>query len=206
MWGINSEGRTWENIFFINEGKQIQVPYKPEVIGYKPNHIVQRVMLLNKSQSDNLKKYIEHSGEKFDNEEQFEPTEEEEKIITARSQAVRTPEEANSLIKEISDEVKNTKVEERVRIVKALVRNSRISRLVKERSKYICEICGQKPFIQKNGVPYAEAHHLFELSKTRIDSPDYMICVCANCHRIIHYGNKEALKSAIKNKKIKALF
>lgn len=208
LWGENKNGVTWENMFFISEGKQIQIPYKPEVIDYKSNHIVQGVMLLNTTRSNALKQYIEDLGEEFSGEGddtniKYEPTKEEEKLIAERTQKVRTPDEAEFLINKISEEVKNTKVAERVRTVKALVRDPKISRLVKEKNKYICEMCGKKPFIQKNGVPYAEAHHLFELSKTRIDSPDQMICVCANCHRIIHYGNEEALKITIKNTRIK---
>jgi len=207
LWGTDTEGKTWENIFFIGEGKQIQISYKPEVVGYKPNHVVLGVILLDEIQSEKLKEYVEKTGEEFVEESniKYEPTKEQEEKVVARVQSIRTSQEAESLIEQISDEVKNTKVVERVRTAKVLVRNPKISRLVKEKNKYICQVCGEKPFVQKNGVPYAEAHHIFELSKTRIDSPDHMICVCPRCHRIIHYGNEVSLKEAIKNERIKAL-
>jgi hypothetical protein len=50
------------------------------------------------------------------------------------------------------------------------------------------------PFIKRSEIPFAEAHHIFELAVTRIDHPSQMMCVCPTCHRVIHYGNDESLK------------
>ena len=83
-------------------------------------------------------------------------------------------------------------VERRRIMATRLIRDPRINRLVKERAGYRCEICGADGFVKKDGGLYAEAHHLFELSKmeegNRFEHPDLMICVCPTCHRIIHYG------------------
>ena len=108
---------------------------------------------------------------------------------------IHTAEEAIQKIKEITKQVENKPVKERIKNVKTLVRNPKFARLVKEKNNFICEICGQKPFTKNNEMPYAEAHHKFELAKTRIDSPEDMICVCPICHRVLHYGNEQSLKN-----------
>jgi 5-methylcytosine-specific restriction protein A len=78
--------------------------------------------------------------------------------------------------------------------VKKIVRNSKFASFVKERSKYICEVCGKKPFIQKNGKPYAEADHIIALGNKGLDHPDNMRCLCAQCHAIITHGSEEEIK------------
>ena len=199
-WGRDSNGRTWEYIYFIEAGRQIDLPYQPTVIGYKENHIVRGAVLLNEQQSENLKHYVDsREGEVLI--EQVEPTATDEKTISARIRQPRTSDEAISIIQNLSQEVAGHPVTERIKTAKVLVRNPRFARLVKEKSKYICEICDQKPFIQKSGVPYAEAHHIEELARARIDNPSKMICVCPMCHRVLHYGSNEALaeRTALKN-------
>jgi len=59
------------------------------------------------------------------------------------------------------------------------VGNSLYARLVKEYAGYRCEICGTEGFLQRNGNPYAEAHHTEGLARTRIDNPGRMMCVSA---------------------------
>jgi 5-methylcytosine-specific restriction enzyme A len=113
---------------------------------------------------------------------------------------VRTEEEAKIMLKELENSLKNKTVATKVRISKIVARNAKLSNLVKEANNFYCEICGSKPFMQKNGKPYAEAHHVEELAQSRIDHPDNMICVCPLCHKIIHYGSEEELE---KRKKLK---
>ena len=117
-------------------------------------------------------------------------------------QKLFSPEDAEQEIKRISEEIINKPVQERIRIAKRLSRKPKFARLTKEKAKYICEICGNKPFIQENGMLFAEAHHILELSKSRVDDPGYMICVCPTCHKVIHYGNEQALND---RKKLKTL-
>lgn len=191
LWGFDNSGRTWEDIYFIKEGKQIEVSYKPEIIGYKPNHILMGAILLDEERSDLMKDYVENNeGEIIKN---IKPRKKDLVYIAQKAVHIKTPDEAIKEIEEITQSSENKTVEEKVRTARALVRNSKFSRLVKEKASYICEVCGEKPFTQKNGMPYAEAHHINELSKTKIDSPTEMICVCPICHKVIHFGNKEAL-------------
>jgi len=63
--------------------------------------------------------------------------------------------------------------------------------LAKQRDKYTCRVC-DLTFEARYGVlgsRYAEAHHVQQLSRLREGtkiSVDDLICVCANCHRMLH--------------------
>ena len=199
LWGHDDKGRTWEYIYFMKGGKQIEVSYNPTILvkpdgtPYKPNHVVQRAVLLNELNSQAMMGYIEDSEGEIIDEDRARPSPSQETEIRRRVRGVRTPAEAEAEINSLSEEVANKPVKERIRRAKSLVRNPKMSRLVKEKVRYKCEICGVKPFKQKSGLPYAEAHHLEELSTSRIDNPKNMICVCPTCHRVIHYGSEESL-------------
>lgn len=204
LWGANSNGDPWEYIYFIKEGKQIDVPYKPEILKtisgrfYKSNHIVQGASLLNIENTTSMLKHINSSEGDILDEELIEPTEKDTKAVENTAFNVHTAEDAEKKIKEITDSINEEPVREKIKLAKTLVRNPKYSRLIKEKASYLCEICGAKPFIQKNGLPYAEAHHKYELAKNRVDNPKDMICVCPTCHRILHYGNKGSLEKRYK--------
>jgi hypothetical protein len=132
---------------------------------------------------------------------------EEEKIIWKLQdnyKQPRTPEEANAILKKISDDLLAVPVAEKQKTFVVLSRNPTFARLVKERDGYICQICGAVGFEKERGGLYAEAHHSQELAKTRIDNPHEMYCTCPTCHRILHYGTDEEIlkRSANKNRKI----
>lgn len=194
LWGIDGEGRTWEYVYFIKEGKQIQMPYDPTVLGYAEGHIVRGAVLLREDKSDMMKEYMQISEGEILDEDKVEPTIKDKVDFAKRVREPRTAEEAEEEIKSISKDLSRRPVKERVVTAKMLARNPKFSRLVKERVNYECEICGAKPFLQKTRLPYAEAHHIHELAKSRIDSPEYMICVCPTCHKVLHYGDDKALK------------
>ncbi|MCL2550017.1 MAG: hypothetical protein FWE78_03665 [Methanimicrococcus sp.] len=114
----------------------------------------------------------------------------------------RTPAEALEILNKISEDMVNQPIGYRMNWGKTLSRNPSFAKLVKERFGYVCQICGCPGFQKKNGGLYAEAHHNGELSKTRIDSPFEMICLCATCHRIVHHGTDEEL---FKRKQLKEM-
>ena len=105
----------------------------------------------------------------------------------------RTPEEAEMVLKQIKDDIKNMPAKEQERVFVVISRSPAFAKLVKEKYSYKCQICGASGFEKAGGGQYAEAHHTSELSKTKKDNPDEMICVCPTCHRIIHYGTKKEL-------------
>jgi hypothetical protein len=47
-------------------------------------------------------------------------------------------------------------------------------------------------FVKENGRKYSEAHHVIPLSENGSDETDNIMCLCANHHRQMHYGNVKA--------------
>ncbi len=124
-------------------------------------------------------------------------TDAEKKIdaeITFRISKIRSPEKIKKLIEDLDAEYCDKTAEQYTRMAKACARNRYFAHLVKERDGYRCQICGCEGFKKKDGSLYAEAHHIWEISTYRKDYPGMMICVCPTCHRVLHYGSKEALE------------
>lgn len=78
------------------------------------------------------------------------------------------------------------------------------SRLMAEyalsRSSGVCEGClTAAPFIRRNGQPYLEVHHIFELGSGGSDHPANVAAVCPNCHtRVTHGKDGKEFNSKIK--------
>ena len=69
-------------------------------------------------------------------------------------------------------------------------RNPIIAAAVKERANGQCDLCGQPaPFINAQGFPYLEEHHLIRLADGGDDSVDNAVALCPNCHRKMHIVN-----------------
>lgn len=52
-----------------------------------------------------------------------------------------------------------------------------------------CEGCEQAaPFLTGDGRPYLEPHHIRRLSDGGPDDPRWVVALCPNCHRRVHYG------------------
>lgn len=66
-------------------------------------------------------------------------------------------------------------------------RDPYISRAAKQLAGGVCMYCGEEaPFIDDNGQPYLESHHIQWLSKGGRDSLDNVAALCPNCHRRMH--------------------
>lgn len=193
FWGTDKEKRAWEYMYFLKEGRPIRIPYLPEVIGYKKEHIVRGAILLDLSKSSSLIQYIESKIGIIIDEDQIRITPAEEVAFNRKLKIPKTPEEAEEIINKLSESLSDEPVKERIKITKILTRNPTFARLVKQKAQYVCAVCGIKPFFQRSGSPYAEVHHIEELAITRIDHPSKMICVCPTCHRVIHYGDNDSL-------------
>ncbi|MGW6380912.1 HNH endonuclease [Peribacillus butanolivorans] len=51
----------------------------------------------------------------------------------------------------------------------------------------ICQLCEKEaPFLDKQGRPFLEVHHIHYLSKGGSDTEDNVVALCPNCHRRIH--------------------
>jgi 5-methylcytosine-specific restriction endonuclease McrA len=77
------------------------------------------------------------------------------------------------------------------RVSEYVARPNAITDYLKRFRDFICQICGEKGFIQRNGSPYIETHHIIELHKLIPGSlcSDNVVVVCANCHRRFHYAH-----------------
>ena len=61
------------------------------------------------------------------------------------------------------------------------------------RSQGKCEGCNNPaPFLTSRGVPFLEVHHLYRLTDGGPDLIEYVVALCPNCHRRIHYGKEGA--------------
>jgi len=53
----------------------------------------------------------------------------------------------------------------------------------------VCQGCKEKaPFVDKQGQPFLEVHHLTRQSDGGADDPENVIAICPNCHRRVHQG------------------
>ena len=69
---------------------------------------------------------------------------------------------------------------------------------------YQCEIDpSHKTFVKKNGIIYMEGHHLIpmkaqkDFADVNIDRIENIICLCPNCHRMIHHANTDIKRKLI---------
>jgi 5-methylcytosine-specific restriction protein A len=83
-------------------------------------------------------------------------------------------------------------------------RSEAVKVYARKRADGFCEHCGKPaPFIDKQGKPYLEPHHIRRLADEGPDHPRWVAALCPNCHQKIHYGqdgnaNNEDLAEKIK--------
>jgi hypothetical protein len=78
------------------------------------------------------------------------------------------------------------------RLLQSYERPSPITRYVKRTRGSTCQLCGDPGFLMRNGRRYCEVHHLFHLSKNPPPAclgPEYLVVLCATCHRRMHYAD-----------------
>jgi 5-methylcytosine-specific restriction enzyme A len=81
---------------------------------------------------------------------------------------------------------------ERLRRVRQ--RSAAVRVYVLRRADGRCEGCGSPaPFNTPSGRPYLEPHHIRRLADGGPDHPRWVIALCPNCHREVHYGCDGAL-------------
>ncbi len=66
------------------------------------------------------------------------------------------------------------------------IRDTALSKKIKEERNYQCQICGTTLSIKGKG--YAETHHVKPLSRDGVDKEDNMLVLCPNCHVLFDYG------------------
>lgn len=68
------------------------------------------------------------------------------------------------------------------------IRSARVRAEVLMRAAGVCEACGEQGFRMANGAIYLETHHVVPLSQSGPDVRWNVVAVCANDHRIAHFG------------------
>ena len=74
-------------------------------------------------------------------------------------------------------------------------RQASVREWAKARSCGKCELCDQTaPFVNKEGYPYLEVHHLLPLGDGGLDNPGNVAALCPNCHRELHHSANKAAR------------
>lgn len=98
----------------------------------------------------------------------------------------------------VSEKIKNKKINKKniynsevnescyVNIIRRK-RSHDVAAYTRNRAKGICDLCGvNAPFLDKEGVPYLETHHVITLASGGPDVIYNTVALCPNCHRKIH--------------------
>lgn len=56
LWGVDENGNTWENIYFVEDIQRMEIKYKllNRIVGYKENYTIRQFNVLNSEQSERL--------------------------------------------------------------------------------------------------------------------------------------------------------
>ncbi len=88
------------------------------------------------------------------------------------------------------------KLEKRELQGSSYVRSAQVRAEVLVRAAGLCEACGEQGFRMANGAIYLETHHVVPLSQSGPDVKWNVVAVCANDHRIAHFGeNREGWRN-----------
>lgn len=69
----------------------------------------------------------------------------------------------------------------------SFVRDRYVSEYAKRRAQGICQLCDEPaPFVDCNGKPFLESHHIIWLADGGADSVENTVALCPNCHRKMH--------------------
>jgi len=97
-------------------------------------------------------------------------------------------------IKEAYDQIKD--IDPKKEKSERTKRFNKLQPLIKEKFGYRCQYC-DFTFIKKNGKPYAEVAHIIPYSKSHDDSPENLLVLCPNPHKMFDLGTKEERQKII---------
>lgn len=93
---------------------------------------------------------------------------------------------------ELAKKYKEKNIKEKTTTVKQYSRSILVGEFARRMANGICQLCGENaPFLNKEGEPFLEVHHIKELANSGSDSFDNVIALCPNCHRKIHILHNE---------------
>lgn len=195
LWSESPDGRLWKDIYVL-EGEDLVPPvnHRPEILGYAPNHVLRGPILLSPEKSTEMQRYL------FAEFAKRPPTTEEMAEIDdiANTGALLDPSiewggQALWLAEKVVEKYLRRLLPSKRIAAAEQLETSNLAERVKRNAGWVCEICGQPPFEQANGKLYAEAHHVNPLGMGGPDEERNLLCVCAHCHRIIHFSTTNAI-------------
>jgi len=195
LWGYNDKEQTWEYVYFVNDFEEIKIPIKKlnKIVGYKENFPVYGVMVLDAKKTEEVLSNF-GSVESFLKEVGIEEDEalDEKKMVENYTpiDEIRA-EDWDEIIKKIEEQVKSKPLLIVKRVARHITRNAKLSRALKQKYKYTCQVCGAKGFLKRSGEPYAEVHHIIGVGKGGADLSHNLLVVCASCHRKLEYAKSE---------------
>jgi len=88
-------------------------------------------------------------------------------------------------------------------------RDQKLAKEIIEISGYKCQYAlltnkKHQMFKASDGKPYAEAHHLIPMKASKdffprnLDRASNLVCLCPNCHAILHHGSKQEKREILK--------
>ncbi|MBC2726962.1 MAG: HNH endonuclease [Desulfosporosinus sp.] len=92
-------------------------------------------------------------------------------------------------VAELLKRIKNNKTPKSKKISETTVyyRDPYIKELVKRLAEGKCQLCSKMaPFVDKDGKPYLEEHHVVRLADGGQDAIGNVVALCPNCHRKTH--------------------
>ena len=85
-------------------------------------------------------------------------------------------------------------------------RSIHVKEFARKVSNGICQLCDQEaPFLDKQGTPFLEVHHIQFLYEGGRDSIDNVVAICPNCHRKIHQLELEEDIKKIKERALESM-
>jgi hypothetical protein len=96
-----------------------------------------------------------------------------------------------AMLEELQGRTDPPSLRKKRRILEAYERPSWVTNLVKTHRGDTCQLCSTRGFVKRDGQRYCEVHHLFHLSEVPPDhclGPEYVVVLCATCHRRLHYA------------------
>lgn len=180
LWGLHSNGQTWELVYFLHEGKSTDFPLLQltNALGYPTDIVLGFRVPGSTPRAEVLLRTNEHQSEA---------------ISRVGLDAIRKevdPAALKQLIDELDAKLANAPSAVREKTVRQYERNPAITRAIKQRDNYTCQLCSYPGFPKRRGnEPYCEVHHKIFKSRGGPPISTNLLVLCAMCHAKVHYGD-----------------
>lgn len=194
LWGQDEDGETWEYVYFLNDFEELSIPIKKfnNIIGFKENFPIYGVMVLDQKRTEEVISSlgsVDEFLEEIGLPESISKTEKE--LVDSNLPKEVSQIDWDKVIDRIENQIKDKPLSTVKRVAKYILRNSGLSKTLKKKYNYKCQICGLDGFLKRSEEPYAEVHHVIGVGNGGADLSHNLLVVCANCHRKLEYAKIE---------------